>query len=136
MKLKELMRQYFMGETDAISVIRTLSGMFDPKHAASLLSLICTITRHDQGDIDTKTFNDVWKFNLNLEFNDGNYPQQFDAMTIEELNKEKVDLEKQLNELQEKGQKKALTLDEADDVTTLSQDISLIKAYIKFRGKK
>lgn len=62
MSLKEMMSSYFKKETDAITVIRTLSGMFDPKHAIDILSLICTITRHEQGDIDTETFKKVWKF--------------------------------------------------------------------------
>jgi len=58
--MKELLNRYLDGEEDAISIIRALSGMFDPKHAITLLSLICTITRHEQGDIDTETFRAVW----------------------------------------------------------------------------
>jgi len=59
--MKKLLTKYFDKEIDAIQIIRSLSGMFDPQHAVTLLSLICTITRHEQGDIDTETFKKVWK---------------------------------------------------------------------------
>jgi hypothetical protein len=58
--MKELLNQYFNKELDAITLIRTLSGMFNPDKAVSLLTLICTITRHEQGDIDTDTFKAIW----------------------------------------------------------------------------
>jgi len=67
MTMKEMMFQYFTGAIDPIQIIRNLSGMFDPKHAVSLLTLICTITRHEQGDIDTETFISVWKFGFTVE---------------------------------------------------------------------
>ena len=67
MTMKEMMFKYFTGELDPIQMIRNLSGMFDPKHAVSLLTLICTITRHEQGDIDTETFINVWKFDFTME---------------------------------------------------------------------
>lgn len=60
MTLKDLLTEYADGKTDAISAIRTLSGMFDPKHAVSLLTVICAITRHEQGDLDHETFRKVW----------------------------------------------------------------------------
>lgn len=60
MTLKDAVYRYFDGEVDAIQLIRDLSGMFNPDHAVTLLSLICTITRHEQGDIDTETFKKVW----------------------------------------------------------------------------
>lgn len=60
MTLESKMNKYFDGEIDAIQMIRELSGMFDPEHAITLLSLICTITRHEQGDIDTETFKAIW----------------------------------------------------------------------------
>lgn len=60
MKLKDRMYEYFDGKVDAIQIIRELSGIFNPKHAVSLLTLICTITRHEQGDIETETFKKIW----------------------------------------------------------------------------
>ena len=60
MTLKELLEEYVSGKTDAISVIRTLSGMFNPDHAVALLTLICAITRVEQGDLDKETFVALW----------------------------------------------------------------------------
>ena len=60
MSLKELLLNYLNKETDAITVIRMLSGMFDPTTAVSVLSLICAITRHEQGDMDTDVFKSVF----------------------------------------------------------------------------
>lgn len=58
--IKKYLEQYLDGKIDAISFIRMLSGMFNPDHAMTILSLICTITRHEQGDIDTETFKAIW----------------------------------------------------------------------------
>lgn len=58
--MRELLERYLKGETDAISVIRTCSGMFDPKYAITLLTLICSITRVEQGDLDKETFRSLW----------------------------------------------------------------------------
>lgn len=116
MSLKEIMRQYFMGELDAISVIRMLSGMFNPDHAQTLLSLICTITRHEQGDIDTETFNAVWKFGIDLKYNKGDYPAQYDTMPMEAL---KEELEKMQKTPEDK-----------------EKDISLLIGYLMYRERK
>jgi len=122
--MKEIMRQYFMGDIDAISVIRMLSGMFDPKSAVSLLTLICTITRHEQGDIDTETFNEVWKFGIDLKFNKGDYPEEYDSMPMQSLKKE-------LENLQKRQKRNTPTAD-----TALDQDISLLISYLMFRERK
>jgi hypothetical protein len=60
MTLKDLLEEYLDGKRDAISVIRTLSGMFDPANATDLLVLICAVTRIEQGDLDKDTFRSVW----------------------------------------------------------------------------
>ena len=59
--MKEILSDYLNKKTDSITVIRKLSGMFNPDHAITILSLICTITRHEQGDIDTETFKAIYK---------------------------------------------------------------------------
>lgn len=58
--MKELLLKYINGETDAISVIRTLSGMFNPDYAVDILAIICSITRVEQGDMDKETFKSVF----------------------------------------------------------------------------
>ena len=63
MTLQDLMLKYLNKEMDAISLIRMLSGMFDPKNAVSLLSIICSITRLEQGDMDVDTFKTVFGLN-------------------------------------------------------------------------
>ncbi len=60
MSKRELIENYLKGETDAISVIRILSGIFDPKYADGILVLICAITRIEQGDLDKETFRSIW----------------------------------------------------------------------------
>lgn len=60
MTIAKLLENYLEGKTDAIQVIRTLSGMFNPNHAVDLLTLICAITRVEQGDLDRETFKDVY----------------------------------------------------------------------------
>jgi len=118
MTTKELMKQYFVGELDAISLIRMLSGMFDPKHAVHWLTLICAITRHEQGDISTEDFNEVWKFGIDLKFNKGDYPEEYDTMPMESL---KQELEK-LKKDSEDGNR--------------DQDISLLISYLIYRERK
>lgn len=60
MSLKVLLQDYLDGKVTAIHVIRRLSGMFDPAHAVTLLSLICAITRIEEGDLDKDTFRSIW----------------------------------------------------------------------------
>jgi len=138
MTMKELMRQYFMGEIDAISLIRMLSGMFDPKNAASLLSLICTITRHEQGDIDTETFNEIWKFGIDLKFNKGDYPAHYDTMPMEalkeELEKMKAEQDKQYTKIVESDN--SPNAEESADEVALEHDISLLVSYLMYRERK
>lgn len=142
MTMKDLMKQYFMGELDAISLIRMLSGMFDPKNATTLLTLICTITRHEQGDIDTDTFNSVWKFGIDLQFNNGDYPHEYDTMDLKELQSE---LESTIIALKDKQEIRHNTVgpiaDEDGisieaDITGLDHDVSLLTTYITYRIKK
>jgi hypothetical protein len=59
--MKELLTKYLNGQTDAISVIRTLSGMFNPDYAIDILAIICAITRVEQGDMDKETFKSVFQ---------------------------------------------------------------------------
>ena len=136
MTVKEIMRQYFMGEMDAISVIRLFSGMFDPKNASHLLSLICTITRHEQGDIDTNTFNDVWKFGIDLEFNKGDYPQEYDDMPMKALREELAKLEDRKNQATDEIRTKGPSLDRETDHLALDHDFSLLVSYLMFRERK
>lgn len=58
--MKELLEQYLSGEVTAISVIRRLSGIFRPEAAIALLTLICSITRVEEGDLDKETFRELW----------------------------------------------------------------------------
>jgi len=54
--IKDLLKEYLDGDTDAINVIRTLSGIFPPEAAIDHLALICQITRIEQGDMEKETF--------------------------------------------------------------------------------
>lgn len=60
MSLKDTLQEYIDGKTDAISVIRMLSGMFNPDYAVNILALVCAITRVEQGDLDKETFKQMW----------------------------------------------------------------------------
>lgn len=60
MTLAQLLDDYVDGKQNAIHTIRTLSGMFDPKHAITLLTLICAITRVEEGDLDKETFKEIY----------------------------------------------------------------------------
>ena len=60
MTLVKLINEYLDGEKDAITTIRILSGIFNPDHMMTILTLICQITRHAQGDLDTETFRRVY----------------------------------------------------------------------------
>ena len=142
MNIKDLMKQYFTGDLDAISLIRMLSGMFDPSKATTLLTLICTITRHEQGDITTETFNSVWNFGIDLKFNNGDYPHQYDTMDLKELQSE---LELRITALKDKQEIRHNTAgpiaDEDGisieaDITDLDQEVSLLTTYITYRIKK
>lgn len=56
MTLKETVNKYANKEMDAISLIRILSGAFNPDHAISILVIICQVTRVEQGDLDIEDF--------------------------------------------------------------------------------
>lgn len=58
--MKKLLLDYAEQKTDAITVIRTLSGMFHPEHAIDILSIICQITRVEQKDLDRETFKSMF----------------------------------------------------------------------------
>jgi len=57
--VKELIENYINGKTDAITVIRTLSGAFNPDHAIDILLIICMITRVEQGDLEKDLFKEL-----------------------------------------------------------------------------
>lgn len=59
--MKELINDYIEKKISAISAIRTLSGMFNPDHAVTILSLICSIARVEEGDLELETFKKIWK---------------------------------------------------------------------------
>jgi hypothetical protein len=59
--MRELLNNYLAGKINAIETIRTLSGMFNPDHAIAILSIICNITRIEQGDLDKETFKELYK---------------------------------------------------------------------------
>lgn len=56
MTISDRLEEYLEGETDAIQVIRELTGVFNPEHAIGILSLVCSITRVEQGDMDREFF--------------------------------------------------------------------------------
>lgn len=56
MKISELCDTYLEGEITAIGLIRSMSGAFNPDHAVALLTLICAVTRVEDGDLDKDTF--------------------------------------------------------------------------------
>ena len=145
MTLADKFNMYFAGKLDALSLIRQLSGMFDPKQAVDILTLICTITRHEQGDIDEDTFRQVWKLPTEVEvmFRKGaDYPQEYDEMSMKDLKKE---LERMVTDL-ERLQKKKLDTPEPiidengisieTDIIGLAPDVSLLTTYITYRMKK
>ena len=56
MTLAEQLQEYLDGKISAISMIRMLSGMFNPQHAITILAIICSITRVEEGDMDREFF--------------------------------------------------------------------------------
>lgn len=60
MSILDLLNEYLEGKTNAIGTIRRLSGMFNPDHAVTLLTLICAITRVEEGDLEKDMFRDLW----------------------------------------------------------------------------
>lgn len=60
MTLADLLIEYADKKRDAISVIRTLSGMFNPDHAINILTIVNQITRVEQGDMDREMFKKLW----------------------------------------------------------------------------
>ena len=145
MTLADTMNQYFSKKTDALSVIRQLSGMFDPKHAVTLLTLICTITRHELDDIDEETFRHVWKIPTEEElmFQEGaDYPQEYDKMPVESLQDELKRMVIDLDGLQKKNQESTEPIVDEDgigietDIVAMDHDVSLLTTYITYRMKK
>lgn len=59
--MKELLLSYANGKVTAIQVIRALSGIFNPDHAVAILSIICAITRVEEGDMAIEDFKSVFK---------------------------------------------------------------------------
>ena len=58
---KQLLTEYITGERTAISTIRAFSGMFNPNQAIDILTVVCSITRVEEGDMDKETFIKVYK---------------------------------------------------------------------------
>jgi len=56
MTLQSLLEDYINGRSDAITTIRTISGVFNPEISTNLLALICSITRVEQGDLSKEIF--------------------------------------------------------------------------------
>lgn len=51
---------YLNGEISAISLIRTLSGIFRPEYSSDLLVMICAITRVEEGDLTKDDFRSIY----------------------------------------------------------------------------
>ena len=60
MTLIKLCDEYLNGKITAINLIRSMSGMFNPDHAVSILTIVCAITRIEEGDLDKDTFRSVY----------------------------------------------------------------------------
>ena len=60
MTLADICNEYLEGKRTAINTIRTMSGMFNPDHAVGLLTIICQITRMEEGDLDKETFKELY----------------------------------------------------------------------------
>lgn len=58
--MKDLLNDYLDGKIDAIATIRRLSGIIQPEYAVTILTLICSITRVEQGDLDRELFRSLW----------------------------------------------------------------------------
>lgn len=60
MTIKETLEEYLEGKRTAVSVIRVLSGAFNPDAGVSLLALICAITQVEEGDLEKDLFRQLW----------------------------------------------------------------------------
>ena len=60
MTIIDLLEDYSNGTRTAIQVIRDMTGIFNPEHAASILPFVCAITRVEQDDLDMETFRTVY----------------------------------------------------------------------------
>lgn len=60
MSLADILKKYLNKEVDAVTVIRTVTGIFNPEQAVNLLALTNQICRHEQGDLDTETFKAIY----------------------------------------------------------------------------
>lgn len=58
--MNELLEKYLQGDMSAISLIRALSGVFNPEFATDILVLICQITRVEQGDLSKEVFRSMY----------------------------------------------------------------------------
>ena len=146
MTLADKLNMYLSKKRDAISLIRQLSGMFDPKHAIKIMTLICAITRYEQGDLDEKTFRSVWKIPTKEEmmFEEGaDYPKQYNDLGIGDLREELIKLihtEEKMCDIRD-GNLEGLKVDEngitvETDLVAIAHDISLLTTYITYRVKK
>jgi hypothetical protein len=60
MTIIDACKKYLNGDDDAINMIRGLSGIIIENQAILRLTLICAITRIEQGDLDKDTFWEVY----------------------------------------------------------------------------
>jgi hypothetical protein len=60
MTIRQLLKSYSIGETDAVSAIRMLSGVIDPEKTIAHLAVICQITRVEHGDLEMTTFKEMY----------------------------------------------------------------------------
>lgn len=59
MSIKDAIREYLDGKTDALEAIRTFSGIFDPDYAVQLLAIINMVVRVEQGDMDKEDMEEI-----------------------------------------------------------------------------
>jgi len=143
MTLADKLNLYFDGKIDAISLIRQLSGMFDPKKASELLTLICSITRHVQNDLDEETFRYVWKLPTTTELllkKELNNFKGYEEKSVEEIKEELIQMTAQQKELVEKN-KLGPSVDENGisieaDLTGVEHDISVLSTYLTYRMRR
>ena len=60
MTIVQICEDYLNGTINAIRLIRVLSGIFDPKASVEILTLICAITRIEEGDLDKEDFRSIY----------------------------------------------------------------------------
>jgi hypothetical protein len=57
--MRELLEKYIKGETNAIALIRVLTGIVRMENVIDILAIINMVTRVEQGDLDKETFKSI-----------------------------------------------------------------------------